>query len=54
MLNPHATELIFLTPVPANKVELFSKVVLRVMRLTYTTRYTRGSIPFLIIPGFPD
>ena len=41
-LYPHATELIFLTPVLANKTELFSYIVLHVMRLTYT----RGMIRF--------
>ena len=41
-LNQHATELIFLTPIPANKMEVLSYIVLRVMRLTYT----RGLIRF--------
>ena len=39
-----ATELIFLTPVTANKMEQFSYIVPRVMRLRYTRSLIRFSI----------
>ena len=45
-MNPHATELIFLTPVPANKMQLkFSYIILRLS-------YIRGFIRELG-PVFP-
>ena len=44
-LNPHATELTFHTPVPANKMECqFWYIVLRVMLLTYTRAMSHDSI----------
>ena len=47
-LNPHATELILFTPVPAKK-GAFSCIVLRVMHLTHT----RGLIQFSNCAGLP-
>ena len=37
-LNPHASELIFLTPIPANKMELFRQTInnIRVQTTTLT------------------
>ena len=51
-LNPHATELIFLTPVPANKMELFHTeyIILCIMCLTYTRDLIRSQI----VPGLPN
>ena len=42
-LDPHATELNFLTPVPAKNKGAFSYTVLCVMRLTYTRGLVRFS-----------